>query len=65
MGALAALYQNIFRNPHRSSAKIDFEHFRAGKAHLERDLGKNSLRPILTKLFTDMEEAAEDLLSRK
>ncbi|KAJ9607642.1 hypothetical protein H2200_007720 [Cladophialophora chaetospira] len=63
MATLAILYRNILKNPGRTSAKSDLEHFRAAKEYLERDLFHENYEPKLgatmKAVFEQMMGAAE------
>lgn len=64
MGAISVLYRNIFKYPHRMSAKADVEHLRAGKIHFERHASSADIMATLDKLFQAMLTAAEKVTSQ-
>lgn len=63
MSAMSVLYRNIFKFPHRMSARADVEHIRAGKIHFERHARSSDISPSLDKLIQAMLASAEDLTS--
>lgn len=64
MGAISVLYRNIFKYPHRMSAKADVEHLRAGKIHFERHASSADIITTLDKLFQAMLTSAEQVTSK-
>lgn len=66
MSAISVLYRNIFKYPHRMSAKADVEHLRAGKIHFERHTGSAEILTVtLAKLFQAMLTSAERVTSNE
>ena len=64
MGAISVLYRNIFKYPHRMSAKADVEHLRAGKIHFERHASSADIVTTLDNLFQAMLTSAERVTSK-
>lgn len=65
MGAISVLYRNIFKYPHRMSAKADVEHLRAGKIHFERHASSADIITTLDKLFQAMLTSAEKVTAKE
>ncbi|CZR55558.1 uncharacterized protein PAC_05446 [Phialocephala subalpina] len=64
MAAISVLFENIFRYPHRLSARTDLEFLRAGEFHFERHVHPLRFNSQLGRLFQKMQAAAEELLKQ-
>jgi hypothetical protein len=64
MAAIAILFQNIFKYPEKFSARTDLEILRAGQHHFHRHVHPLRFNPQLRSLFSKMQTAAEDLLTK-
>lgn len=58
----AVLYRAICENPHRMAAKVDLEHLRALKLHLERDSFSGEWSSTLHSTMGTMLQIAEHLV---
>ena len=62
MAVSAILYRAICENPHRMAAKVDLEHLRAVKVHLERDSFSGEWSSTLHSTMESMTQIAEQLV---
>ncbi|KAL2276026.1 hypothetical protein FJTKL_01421 [Diaporthe vaccinii] len=65
LGTISVLYRNIFKYPHRMSAKADVEHLRAGTIHFERHASSADIITTLDKLFQAMLTSAEKVTAKE
>ena len=63
MAAISILFQNIFKYPHKHSARADLEVLRAGQYHFERHVHPLRFNDRLKSLFQKMQAVATGLVN--